>query len=322
MKNYIRSDAIGTTPQILNIAYQGSDYQFSIIHAGLETGMLAATGKTWLPRKTHAHNVYHMVLFVEGNNIFQLNGKRHHTRPGVLVLTSPGELHEFYPCIPGEIVYMEICFELVNGGNALQLPFHRILSLYTGVELLPITFPIRLNHRQAERLAGMMTLLLERLEKRDHLYQLAASKSVLDVMTCIVQEIYLPGVTLPSTDVSPLLRAKEEIERRYQEHLTLEELAGLAGLSVGYFSRAFKQEFKISPIAYQRELRIQAAKNLLLTTGLRSKEIALRTGFEDPYFFTKTFKQIAGVTPTDFRKHIHDVTDESPCEASAPSTMT
>jgi iron complex transport system substrate-binding protein len=51
----------------------------------------------------------------------------------------------------------------------------------------------------------------------------------------------------------------------------------------------------------QKQLRIQAAKNLLLTSGLSIKEIACQVGFSDVYTFSKSFKRISGISPSAFQ---------------------
>jgi len=82
-----------------------------------------------------------------------------------------------------------------------------------------------------------------------------------------------------------LVGVRQFIERHYADPITVEELAGLAGMSRGYLFRAFKGAFGRPPLTYQQHLRLEAAKTLLRSTSLRSQEIASRCGYENSQFF-------------------------------------
>ena len=301
MSYYIRTTIPPGIPEILQITAQGMAYHPSILHAGTET-TYRQDARRRERHSEHAHAVYHVVLFTHGDNLFTQGGQRHPAMPSILTLTSPGERHSFHPCLPGAVTYMEVCFELTNGRDALQIPFDDLLSRYAGVRLAPVAFPVKLNDRRYRHVSGIVALLLERLMQGERLLPFAVTRGLFDLLAFLVQEIYAPQVPAHGPDAMALQRVKEEIEHRYRERLTVEELAEIGQMSSGYLSRAFKRAFQTTPIAYQRELKVQAAKNLLSTTTLSIKEIAIRTGFEDPFFFTKTFVQLAGVPPTVFRR--------------------
>lgn len=97
------------------------------------------------------------------------------------------------------------------------------------------------------------------------------------------------------------MRVRLEIERRFDETLTLRELAGLVFLSPAYLCRAFHQAFGTSPLAYQQELRLREAKTLLTTTNLRVGEVAQSVGFQSVYHFCRLFHKRVGCTPTAYQ---------------------
>lgn len=81
----------------------------------------------------------------------------------------------------------------------------------------------------------------------------------------------------------------------------VEEYAKLCNLSTSYFSHIFTSVIGMSPMDYKRQRRINIAKNLLSGTNLTAKEISTISGFRDPLYFTRCFKQIVGQTPSEFR---------------------
>lgn len=87
-------------------------------------------------------------------------------------------------------------------------------------------------------------------------------------------------------------------------------LAGLVGMTVHGFRRAFVSTFRVTPYRYVLDLRIRRAKTLLLTTALSIAEISVALGFATPSHFTTVFKQRVGVTPTAYRRNAQDPASE------------
>ncbi|MDI9219270.1 helix-turn-helix transcriptional regulator [Clostridium tertium] len=85
--------------------------------------------------------------------------------------------------------------------------------------------------------------------------------------------------------------------------LTLERIASELDLSVGYLSNTFKKNMGISIMKYFKELKIERAKVLLLTTNKSILEISTSLYFCDQGNFCKTFKNIVGFTPSQFRNN-------------------
>lgn len=80
-------------------------------------------------------------------------------------------------------------------------------------------------------------------------------------------------------------------------------LAGLVGMTVHGFRRAFIRSFGVTPYRYVLDQRVQRAKTLLATTTLPITEVSLALGFATPSHFTTMFKQRVGVTPTVYRRN-------------------
>ena len=92
-------------------------------------------------------------------------------------------------------------------------------------------------------------------------------------------------------------RVLELMEARASDRLTLDELAGEAGLSPAHFARAFKESVGRAPHQHLLTLRLDRARRLLDAPDAGLSDIALRTGFADQAHFTRFFKRRFGVTP-------------------------
>lgn len=90
------------------------------------------------------------------------------------------------------------------------------------------------------------------------------------------------------------------------EHLdstiSLSELAEYLNLSKQHIIHVFKQETGFSPIDYFRRLKMQRACQMLDLTNMSIKEISYSLGMNDQYYFSRSFKDIMGCSPTEYRK--------------------
>lgn len=105
------------------------------------------------------------------------------------------------------------------------------------------------------------------------------------------------------------LRNRARIERvlayvnqNLARSLPAAELAHIAGVSPSHFNRLFREWTGYSPLDYLRRQRIATARRLLANVDLSIKEVAAQSGFKDPYHFSKAFRQLDGLSPSQFRE--------------------
>lgn len=283
--------------QLLAVEKEGVPCRFTLLHAMWQSFPAAPAISRGRGRE-HVHNVFHIVMYAAGRNAFSFRGERHEARPGTLVFASPGEPHEFSQQTASPSGYHNVTFALLREGEPAALPFAEYLGRLTGWALEAPAFPVHLEERPTETAAGLFERVYDALAREGGEAGFAAQRCILDLLAFFVEEVFGGG----AEEETPLLRARREIERRYPERLAVAELAAIACLSEGQFGRAFKKVFGTTPIAYQRELRVRAAATLLRTGHLPCKTIARRVGFGDVYFFSRTFRKLAGMTPTAFRE--------------------
>lgn len=92
------------------------------------------------------------------------------------------------------------------------------------------------------------------------------------------------------------------IETRYDQPLTVRDLAAEAGMSQSRFFAKFSQAYGATPHGALSDARLRAAQRLLSGTSLSIAEIAVRTGHGDQSGLTKRMKASLGVTPGALRK--------------------
>ena len=102
---------------------------------------------------------------------------------------------------------------------------------------------------------------------------------------------------------SVLRKAERYIWGNYTRKISLEEIARASGLSAPYFSTIFKEERGENLSSYLNRLRVEKAAALLTETGKPLNEIARLCGFEDQSWFSKIFKNYAGISPGKYREN-------------------
>lgn len=99
-------------------------------------------------------------------------------------------------------------------------------------------------------------------------------------------------------------RAKRYIKERFCEELSLEEVAAHVHLNPHYFSKMFKDQAGETFIDYVTRLRITHARELIADESLSLKEVCYRVGYKDPNYFSRVFKKVTGLTPSEYRYKI------------------
>lgn len=97
-----------------------------------------------------------------------------------------------------------------------------------------------------------------------------------------------------------IILIKNYIQEHFNREIQFEELEQAANLSRSYIIPLFRKTFGLSPMQYQIWLRVKAAKELAIQTGLSVSEIADKVGYADVHSFGKMFKKKTGHSLTEF----------------------
>lgn len=98
-----------------------------------------------------------------------------------------------------------------------------------------------------------------------------------------------------------VLRARDEMDRRYAEPLDVPTLAAIAHLSPSQFGRVFKDVYGETPHRYLQRRRVERAMTLLRQTDRPVTDVAWDVGFASLGTFSRTFSTIVGCSPSEFR---------------------
>lgn len=155
--------------------------------------------------------------------------------------------------------------------------------------------------------------LLEAYERLIDLYAKRDNNTFLAELT--LKEIYYRILTGPAgadlkslftldSQSNKIYKAVEYITENYKDRLTINDIAAKVNMAPSTFFRVFKQITLISPLQYQKRLRLYEAQRLMLAESLTATEAAYNVGYESITQFTREYKKIFNSSPAKNIKSI------------------
>jgi AraC family transcriptional regulator len=232
-------------------------------------------------RSTHAHE--------EAYLIFHLQGVVEETRqrqtvvrtPSMLTLLPAGDPHSTHFC--GSVRTFEI---------ALPSPWIERLGQYSSVV-----------ERYATYEKGLPTWLALRLY-REFQYQDSTTPLMLEGLLLELLAQMTRDTTDGTAKIGPrwLCQVRDLLHAHFTESLSVAAVAAAVDVHPAHLIRAFRQHYGCTLGEYVRKLRVEYASHLLSSSEMPLAQIAYETGFADQSHFSRTYKSLTGMTPTEFQK--------------------
>ena len=220
----------------------------------------------------HAHPFHEMILILEGAQYVDIAGQRIKAAEGDIL---------FYPMRVSHAEWTE-------PGTPLESAF--LSCEWNGK---PKDVPLRVRDRY-----GRIRILMEWLLAE----QKARKVLTPDLMQTLCDALLTQFMSLwmcPDQDFAE--RIRHQVRKTIHEPMSLDGMAQFAGMSKFHFVRHYRKLTGRTPMEDVRALRVEYARNLLLTTDLPLKVIAEKAGMGDPYHMSHLFKRITGTSPGRLR---------------------
>lgn len=257
----------------------------------------------------HWHEELEVIFVVSGTAHVAVNGTDHLVKQGEGFFVNTGALHGVWP--EGEEVCREydiVFHPRLVGGSVDSIIWQKYLEpLLSDARRCWVHFP---NSQEWEKTASSLI---------QEAWQAGVSEAEgfeLTVRELLSRLVFLLAKHSHSTEKMPSEKALRDGERikvmlqyiqtHYDEELSLAKIAGSAAVSANECLRCFRAMIGSTPIQYIKQLRIQKAAELLLTTDLKVSDIGARCGFQEMSYFAKTFRELKGCTPSEFRSGARD----------------
>lgn len=106
------------------------------------------------------------------------------------------------------------------------------------------------------------------------------------------------------SDVENLSAPIKYIRQNFHREIKIKELADIAHLSISALERRFKKYLSKTPKQFINHLRLEHSRKLLIETNMPISEVAFQSGFAEPSYFSRQFKQLFNELPSDVRTHL------------------
>jgi AraC family transcriptional regulator len=232
-----------------------------------------------MPR--HEHEEAYLSLLLEGGYDERCGQQARSCQPASLVFHPPGEDHAVaFHQRPVRIFRVQIKQPFLLQVREYSTIFEHGAAFAGG----PLSHLATRLYREARATDKAATLAIEGL-----LLELIATASR--------QQAVGASSCLPNW----LSRARDLLHEQLSEGVTVSDIAETVGVHPVYLARVFRKHFHCSVGDYVRKLRVEHAAHQMAESDSPLAEIAQAAGFYDQSHFTRTFKQITGLTPTEFR---------------------
>lgn len=256
------------------------------------TRRIAVTDVGWFSRAGH-HAISRpggsdesiVILCVEGSGWVELDGVRHGVGAGTVALIPNGRAHGYGSSAqnPWTIWWCHLggsdVAELFEASGATSA--RPVLSLWS---------PERCVALIDEMLTGLIS-------DQSPVRQVAASGTAFKLLTQIAAD------RLTSRRDDPLQRALDHLAERLDSTVRVSELAQLVGVSETRLGVLFREATGGGVLAHHTALKMARARQLLDGGRLSIGEIARRVGYDDQLYFSRVFRRVHGISPSDYRAH-------------------
>ncbi|MFC5407044.1 AraC family transcriptional regulator [Cohnella soli] len=259
-------------------------------------------GATLFPHHWHEHMEF--LYVVTGHATFECGSVPYECQAGDLIVVNSNELH--YGISRSEDLSY---YALIMDISLLNSPSSDAADQKFITPMIENRLLFQNYIEKDSSVTDCILAIRDELEVKNVGYELSVKAHLYRMLTLLVRR-YVATVRerdeyyarLKELDrLAPVLAY---IDDRYKEKLTVSELADLAGLSRYHFSRLFKQVTDKSLVEYINLVRINKSESHLRDGRLTVSEIALATGFSDIYYFSRMFKKLKGVSPSEWRSDV------------------
>jgi len=261
----------------------------------------------------HWHAEYEFLAMERGRAIFQVGLSTYEVCEGEVLFVPGGELHGGYEPDEREEgdcprAYSALVFDLDwlanRSGRQDRSVADLLLPLQRGE--VALAHHLRREHPAAAVIYRIVTSLTA-LETIDSPGKALRLKGGLLTAFAEYADAGLANKQKPwngSRTETPerLIRVLTYMEAEYGRKLTIKELAQVAGMSEGHFSRLFKLYLRKTPIEYLNGFRLQRAADLLRKPDVTVAEAAMACGFDNFSYFSKMFRSRFCCSPSEYRK--------------------
>lgn len=250
---------------------------------------------------------YYLIHFVlDGSGVLQIEGKKYPVKPGQAFLIPAGVNAAYQADFRHPWKYCWIGYQGTQASYYTSLLFGdgfvtdiQDITFYEKMIMKSLAFTDRRIPDGARFTPAdfPLTFFSEAKTASGHLKLNGLLK---EMFSSLVAEHHKDQEDISSAPYPKQIKAY--IDRHYNEHMQIQDIADYLHLNPHYVTAVFKQKYFKTPKQYLTELRIEKAKIYLIDTDYSLQVIANAVGLENPFSFSRLFKSVTGYSPSEYKK--------------------
>lgn len=260
--------------------------------------IIKCNNKDFINSEYHYHDFIEFSYVISGSTNYRIEDKYYKISEKTLISFNPGVHHQESLNKGEQVVELHIGFRNIQIGN---IPIDFILKENQEVTLEFIQYKEEFHKCCLE--------IISEQESCEIGKELVLKSLIMKLIVLFLKEInYVKNKKKAYTYDFTFYNKSNIVEiiidyfqENYMKNISLDDMSKSIYLSAAYISKIFKERTGESPINYLINLRLERAKDLLISTELTIKIIAQSVGYKDAYYFSKLFKKYHGYSPSKFR---------------------
>lgn len=136
----------------------------------------------------------------------------------------------------------------------------------------------------------------------DYIRDMRINEKLNDLLTLLMESSWHREAHTNAPKKMEISQVKSFLDEHYKEKLSLESVASHFFIDKHYLARLFKEHYGVTLVTYLQQVRITHAKRMLRFTDKSIEEIGLECGIGELNYFSRVFKKLEGVSPSEFRR--------------------
>lgn len=241
----------------------------------------------------HSHAFFHYIYALGGHTRVTVEGQNYETEQGSLVLVPPETVHSITS---------------LDTSCCLDLKFSCSEALSARIIGLP-----RYLRAVDDHANSLIRNIFEEAVGQEPDYDEIINLRLYELLIRLLRQQSgkeagqaAAGCFLSAPRQESIRRALRIVEEELETPLRVADLAERCGYSENYFRQVFRQSVGMMPNAYINQRKIAKAKELMLYSEQNVTQIAEKLGYQSIHYFSRLFKKVSGITPTDYISRVKD----------------
>ena len=245
--------------------------------------------------KEHIHSAYELYFLLAGERRYFIDGELYNVAPGNLVVVPGNAIHKTLALNSKGYERYVLYFTEESLSDVRRDLGEDVFSHFSSLGC--VQFPPEQAVQMRERFERIFAE-----EAKNDVFSFSMKRSLLGEIVSMALRYGVKKECAADEGADTIQKVARHIGGCFAEPWTLEDAARMACMERTYFSKRFKALTGFNFSSYLTQLRLSAARQLLLNTDMNISEIAAHTGFSGSNYFGDVFLRVYGMSPKEYRK--------------------